>query len=67
MIPLAAWAHDAGGEQVLDVAGFDLDGRERLAASAAGPPEDPDDLGRQVARDLRALGAGRLLRPFGRP
>jgi porphobilinogen deaminase len=67
MIPLAAWARDAGGELVLDVAVFDLDGRERIAASAAGPREDPDDLGRQVARDLRVLGAGRLLRPIARP
>ena len=65
MIPLAAWAREAGEQLVLDVAVFDLDGRERIAASAAGPREDPDDLGRQVARDLRALGAGRLLRPLG--
>jgi hydroxymethylbilane synthase len=67
MIPLAAWARDAGVKLVLDVAVFDPDGRERIAASAAGPREDPDDLGHQVARDLRALGAGRLLRPIGRP
>jgi hydroxymethylbilane synthase len=67
MIPLAAWAREVGEELVLDVAVFDLDGRERIAASAAGPRDDPDDLGRQVARDLRALGAGRLLRPIGRP
>jgi len=55
------------GELALDVAAFDLDGRGRLAASAAGPREGPDDLGRRVARDLRALGAERLLRPIGRP
>ena len=67
MIPLGAWAREAGGELVLEVAVFDLDGRERLAASAAGPPEDPDEPGRQVARDLRALGVERLLRPLGRP
>ena len=67
MIPLAAWAREVGEELVLDVAVFDLDGQERLAASAAGPRDDPDDLGRQVARVLRALGAGRLLRPIGRP
>jgi hydroxymethylbilane synthase len=64
MIPLAAWAREAGGELALDVAAFDLDGRGRLAASAAGPREGPDDLGRRVARDLRALGAERLLRPL---
>jgi hydroxymethylbilane synthase len=67
MIPLAAWAREAGGELVLDVAVFDPDGRERVAASAAGPREDPDALGRRVARALRALGAERLLRPPGRP
>ena len=67
MIPLAAWAREAGGELVLDVAVFDLDGREQIAASAVGPREGPDDLGRRVARDLRGLGAERLLRPTGRP
>jgi hydroxymethylbilane synthase len=67
MIPLAAWARDAGGELAMDVAVFDVDGRERIAASAAGPREGPDDLGRRVARELRALGAERLLRPIGRP
>jgi porphobilinogen deaminase len=66
-IPRAAGAHEAGEEPVLDVAAFDLDGRGRIAASAAGPREDPDDLGRQVARGLHALGAGRFLRPIGRP
>jgi hydroxymethylbilane synthase len=66
MIPLAAWAREAGGELLLDVAVFDLDGRERIAASASGPLEGPDDLGRRVARDLRALGVERLLRPLGR-
>jgi hydroxymethylbilane synthase len=67
MIPLAAWAREAGGELVLDVAVFDLDGRERIAASANGPRESPDDLGRRVARDLQALGVERLLRPLARP
>jgi hydroxymethylbilane synthase len=67
MIPLAAWARGAGEELVLDVAVFDLDGRERVAASAAGPREDPDALGHRVARDLRALGVERLLQTHGRP
>ena len=67
MIPMAAWAHEAGEELILDVAIFDLDGGERIAASAAGPLDRPDDIGRQVARKLRALGAGRFLRPIGRP
>jgi hypothetical protein len=48
------------------IASLDLDGRERIAASAAGPREGPDDLGRRVARDLRALGVERLLRPLRR-
>lgn len=67
MIPLAAWGRDEGATLILDVAVFSLDGRERIAASAAGPQVDPDGLGRRVAQILRERGVERLLRPLGRP
>lgn len=67
MIPLAAWGRDTAEGLSLDVAIFSLDGLEKIATSASGPPDDPDALGRKVARILRDLGADRLLRPLGRP
>src|SRR5262249_61867866 len=67
MIPLAAWGREDGGRLMLDVAVFDLEGRERLAASDQDDSDDPASLGRKVAQALRDLGAERLLRPLGRP
>ena len=65
MIPLAAFARDSGAELVLDAIVLDPEGRERVAASASGPIDDPDGLGRKVADALRKLGADRLLRDPG--
>lgn len=68
MIPLAAWGRDtADGLLSLDVAVFDPDGLERVFASATGPRDDPDALGRRVARELRDQGAERLLARIQRP
>lgn len=65
MIPLGAWGRDTdAGELALDVAVYDPDGRARVFASHVGPRDDPDGLGRRVARAVRELGAERLL---GRP
>ena len=67
MIPLAAFARDLDGLLALDAFVLDPEGRERVAASEAGPLDDPEGLGRKVAEVLRALGADRLLRgPKGR-
>ncbi|MBX6314470.1 MAG: hydroxymethylbilane synthase [Isosphaeraceae bacterium] len=63
IIPLGAWAREVAEGLALDAAVFDIDGRERLAASLMGPRDDPDALGRAVAQDLRQRGAERLLRP----
>ena len=60
-IPLAAWARRVGGEFRLDGAVYDLDGREKVAARASGPPDDPERLGQEVARELKRLGADRIL------
>jgi hydroxymethylbilane synthase len=65
IIPMGAWARDVdgeGGALALDAAVLDPDGRERVAASAVGPRDDPAALGRQVARTLRDRGAEPLLR-----
>ena len=63
MIPLAAWGRDlADGRLALDAAVFDPDGRARAFASATGPIDDPDGLGRLVAEILRRQGADALLR-----
>jgi hydroxymethylbilane synthase len=65
MIPLAAFARDVDGLLALDAFVLDPDGKERIAASATGPIDDPDGLGRRVAEVLRAEGADRLLRGSG--
>jgi hydroxymethylbilane synthase len=62
MIPLAAFARDVEGSLALDAFVLDPDGLERVAASATGPIDAPDELGRRVAEALRGLGADRLLR-----
>lgn len=61
IIPLAAWARDLDGKLALDVAVFDVDGREHVETRLQGPLDDPDELGRRAARILRDLGADRLL------
>lgn len=64
MIPLAAFAREVDGALALDAFVLDPDGLERLTASAIGPLEDPNALGRKVAEALRSQGADRLLRGF---
>lgn len=61
MIPLAAWGRLKDSALILTAAVFDPDGREACRAEAVGSPEDPDALGRDVARILRSEGAERLL------
>ena len=67
MIPLAAFARDVDGLLALDAFVLDPDGKERVAASATGPVDDPDGLGCRVAEILRGQGADRLLRGDRRP
>lgn len=61
MIPLAAWARDTEGHLTLSASVFDPDGVEHVAATLSGPFENPDELGRRVARQLRDRGARELL------
>ena len=66
---MAAWARDIDvdidgdqpGQLALDAAVFDPDGHAHVAATLTGPREDPRELGRRVARALRAGGAEPLL------
>jgi hydroxymethylbilane synthase len=67
LIPLAAWARETTEGLTLDAAVYDPDGRERVATTASGPRDDPEDLGRRVAQELRRLGAERLLQRIRRP
>lgn len=62
MVPLAAWGREVEEGLALDVSVFDPDGRERIDCARVGPRSDPAGLGRLVAGELLALGAGRLLR-----
>ena len=62
MIPLAAFAWETGGELRLEAVVLDPAGHERVKASAHGAVNcDPDQLGRQVAGQLIAQGARRLI------
>ena len=67
MIPLAAFAIERPDGLALSACVLDPAGRERVAASALAPAghPDPGGLGHDVAAQLRALGAERLLRPPG--
>jgi hydroxymethylbilane synthase len=67
LIPLAAWARETPEGLTLDAAVFDPDGRECVATTASGPRDDPGELGRRVAQELRHLGAERLLRRVRHP
>lgn len=62
IIPLGAWARDADGLLVLTAAVFDPDGRQHVATTLSGPLDNPGELGRRVAHELRAQGAETLLR-----
>jgi porphobilinogen deaminase len=64
---MAAWGRAGAHGLALDAAVFDPEGRERVFASLTGSPDDPDDLGRRVARALLEQGADRLLEQFRRP
>ena len=66
---MAAWARgvdggrndSAGKTMALDVAVFDLDGRDCVSVSVRGPADDPDGLGCHAVQLLRSQGADKLL------
>jgi hydroxymethylbilane synthase len=61
MIPLAAWGRLDAGRLTLTAAVFGPDGRDVCRAEVTRSPNDPDELGREVAEVLRRGGAERLL------
>jgi hydroxymethylbilane synthase len=62
MIPLAALARDVSESQLeLASAVYDPAGTGRVTATATGPRDDPESLGRKVAELLRQQDAERLL------
>jgi len=65
-VPLGAWARFAKGALVLDACVCAPDGSEVLRDRGEGAITQPEALGREVARRLRAAGAERLLRLAGR-
>src|SRR5207249_12319206 len=67
LIPLGAWARETAEGLTLDAAVFDPDGLRRVATTASGPLDDPEDLGRRVAQVLRDLGAEQLLQRIRHP
>ena len=60
-VPIAGFAEFAGGELALRGAVGSLDGRTLLHAAARGDVDAPVALGRQVAEQLLAQGAGKIL------
>jgi len=59
--PVAGLARTEGGRMRLTAAVFSPDGSRTLREEAEGPAERPEDLGREVGRQLLARGAGELI------
>jgi hydroxymethylbilane synthase len=65
-VPLGAWGRIECEQLVLDACVLSADGSEYLRRRATGEANDPEALGRSLAQDLLAAGAGRILRLAGR-
>lgn len=65
-IPLGAWARIDNGKMELDARVLSADGTECIHRHARGAPEEAEQLGRDLARELLDAGADRLLRLAGR-
>ncbi len=61
LAPVAAWCRSDGDLLALDAVVLSEDGRERLSASAHGRAPEAEQLGAQVADQLRQAGAERLI------
>lgn len=61
LTPIAAWGRMENGTLVLAGRVLAPDGSERIEAELTGPPNAAEDLGRQLAQQLLAQGAARLL------
>jgi hydroxymethylbilane synthase len=65
-VPLGAWGRIEREQLLLDACVLSADGVEYLRRRATGEVNDPEALGRSLAQDLLAAGAGRILRLAGR-
>ena len=62
LAPIAAWGRAVAEQLRLTGRVLSLDGTRKIEASLAGDPREAEQLGQQVADDLLAQGAGRLVR-----
>ncbi|MCC9607675.1 hydroxymethylbilane synthase [Blastopirellula sp. JC732] len=63
LAPVGAWGRIDGEKQLLQLDGVVVsgDGHHKISASACGPPNRAEDIGRQVADQLAIQGAERLI------
>jgi hydroxymethylbilane synthase len=61
LAPVGAWARVENDRLLLDGVVVSADGRRRLATSAAGSTNNPEAVGKQVAKTLLGLGAEKLI------
>jgi hydroxymethylbilane synthase len=65
-VPLGAWGRMEGGKLVLDACVLSLDGAEYLRQQARGELAQAAQIGRNLALEMLAAGADRILRLAGR-
>jgi hydroxymethylbilane synthase len=61
LAPVGAWGRVEEAGLTLDATVHSPDGRQRIAASGSAPPEQAEQLGRDVAAQLLASGAGEMI------
>lgn len=65
-VPLGAWARIEDGQMRMDARVLSADGAEAIHRCAEGAPQDFEQIGRRLVRELLDAGADRLLRLTGR-
>jgi hydroxymethylbilane synthase len=65
-VPLGAWGRIEDGQLVLDACVLSLDGSDYLRKRGTGSPANAESLGRDLAGEMLAAGADRILRLAGR-
>lgn len=65
-VPLGAWARLENGTMQIDARILASDGSQSIERRIGGPPEDGENMGRKLARELLGAGGDKLLRLAGR-
>lgn len=65
-VPIGAWARIENGTMLMEARVLAADGSDCMEQHAAGRPENAENIGRQLARELLNAGADRLLQLAGR-